>query len=38
MVQIQAAADTILHNGKVLTVDAVDDIQEAVASGRAGNR
>ncbi len=34
MVQIQAAADTILHNGKVLTVDAVDDIQEAVAVAR----
>ena len=31
MVQIQAAADTILHNGKVLTVDPAGTVQEAVA-------
>lgn len=31
MVQRQAAADIILHNGKVLTVDSGDTIQEALA-------
>ena len=31
MVQTRAAADIILHNAKVLTVDPGDTIQEALA-------